>query len=101
MHHTGDNGSQASAVYAAAKLASRFDVPVIADGGISSVGYWHIVKALALGAGAFMMCALLTGMTEAPCGTDSIEDGKRKSRHTSAGSLNHVHENAGRPYLSE
>ncbi|MEG2851774.1 MAG: IMP dehydrogenase, partial [Hydrogenoanaerobacterium sp.] len=75
---------QITAVYDAACVAAKHNIPVIADGGIKYSG--DIVKALAAGASVVMLGSLLAGCEEAP-GDSEIYQGRQFKVYRGMGSL--------------
>jgi len=75
---------QITAIMNAASVAQKYDVPVIADGGIKYSG--DIVKAIAAGADVVMLGSVLAGCEESP-GETEVYQGRQFKVYRGMGSL--------------
>ncbi|WP_300108646.1 IMP dehydrogenase [uncultured Alistipes sp.] len=75
---------QLSAIYDAASVARKYDIPVIADGGLRYSG--DIVKALAAGGDCVMIGSMFAGTEEAP-GETIIYNGRKFKSYRGMGSI--------------
>lgn len=75
---------QVSAIYEVARVASKYNIPVIADGGVKFSG--DLPKAIAAGADAIMIGSLFAGCEESP-GDTEIYQGRSFKVYRGMGSL--------------
>jgi len=75
---------QITAIYEAAKVAQKYNIPVIGDGGIQTSG--DIAKAIVAGADAVMLGSIFAGLDETP-GEVIVFKGERFKEYRGMGSL--------------
>ncbi len=89
---------QITAVYDAACVASKYNIPVIADGGIKYSG--DLVKAIAAGANVCMIGSLVAGCKESP-GATEIYQGRQFKVYRGMGSLAAMEQGSKDRYFQE
>ncbi|MEG0579828.1 MAG: IMP dehydrogenase, partial [Niameybacter sp.] len=89
---------QITAVYDAACVGAKYNIPVIADGGIKYSG--DIVKALAAGASTVMLGSILAGCEESP-GDSEIYQGRQFKVYRGMGSLGAMADGSKDRYFQE
>lgn len=75
---------QITAIYEVARVASKYNIPVIADGGVKYSG--DLTKAIAAGADAIMIGSLFAGCEESP-GETEIYQGRSYKVYRGMGSI--------------
>jgi IMP dehydrogenase len=89
---------QLSAVYDVAQVAMKYDIPVIADGGIKQSG--DISKAIAAGADSVMIGGLLAGHEESP-GERVLYEGRAYKIYRGMGSLGAMQQGSADRYFQD
>ncbi len=89
---------QITAIMDCAEESSKYDIPIIADGGIRYSG--DIVKAIAAGAYTVMIGNLLAGTDEAP-GETVIYEGRKFKTYRGMGSIGAMKRGSGDRYAQE
>lgn len=89
---------QVTAVCDVAEVAAKYDIPIIADGGIKYSG--DIVKAIAAGADVIMVGSILAGCEESP-GDTEIYQGRQFKVYRGMGSLGAMNDGSKDRYFQE
>ncbi len=89
---------QISAIDECAREAAKYDVPVIADGGIKYSG--DVAKALAVGASSVMIGSLFAGTEESP-GENIIYQGRQYKAYRGMGSIGAMQKGSNDRYFQE
>ena len=89
---------QITAIYDVANAAHKYDIPIIADGGVKYSG--DLVKAIAVGADAIMIGSLFAGCEESP-GENEIYQGRQFKVYRGMGSLAAMAKGSGDRYFQE
>ncbi len=95
---TGVGVPQITAIYDCAQEAAKYDIPIIADGGIKYSG--DLTKAIAVGADVVMLGSLLAGTEESP-GDMEIYQGRSYKVYRGMGSMTAMKGGSGDRYFQE
>ncbi|MGQ9663937.1 MAG: IMP dehydrogenase [bacterium] len=89
---------QITAIMECTRIAKKYNIPIIADGGIRYSG--DIVKALACGASCVMIGSLFAGTEESP-GETILLEGRRYKEYRAMGSLSAMRRGSADRYFQE
>ena len=89
---------QITAILECARAAAKYDIPIIADGGIKYSG--DVTKAIAAGANCVMLGSLLAGTDESP-GDTEIYQGRRFKVYRGMGSIGAMEKGSRDRYFQE
>ncbi len=93
---TGIGMPQVTAIMQAHEAASKYNVPIIADGGIKYSG--DVTKAIAAGGDVVMMGSMLAGTEESP-GEEIFVEGRRFKSYRGMGSIGAMNAGSGDRYF--